>query len=373
MNTKKRINWVDGMLINKKHFKGMEDYLLTMIYSSNRFLTSQGYGILNNFNDEPDYPLIKLTVDASDNRNQKIIVEQMEFFAVSPSGTFIDISNTNFFSQKSSNENPNSQVVVEVEEQKISHGDPLYLVLLIQPFDTMGVGFANDVEEPLRFPFCCPVAELKCVSCNSNTENIVGPNHFPVAKIKIINHRLEIDRNYIPPCFSVAAHNKLKNKSHGLIEGMLKVSNNIDAFMQNNQDVSEQNTSFLKNVFFVLYPKILENIEFMNDENGMLKPGEIFRTIKVIALQFKKLLLCNSDAYAFFTEIWNSKYGVNFHSFSSEIDNLKKIKYYDIVETVEVCERILEDYLIKITEIDNYSLSGYKPRVSSEPGYDTIL
>ena len=365
MNAQKRINWVDGMLINKTHFKGMEDYLLSKLHTSVQLLSSGGYGIINYLNDETEYPLIRISVDSSDSRNQKIIVEQMEFYAVTPSGTLMDISNENFFAQKTSKEVSKSQVVVNVEEQKISHGDPLYLVLLIQPFETVGIGFTGDNEEPLRLPFCCPVAELKCVSCNSDTENIVGPNHFPIAKIKIINHRLEIDRNYIPPCFSVSAHHRLKNKSLALIDGMLKISNNIDAFMQGNQGASEQNTKFIREVYFVLYPKLIEYTEFLRDEDD-IKPREIFRIIRVIALQFKKLLLCNSDAYAFFTESWNSKYGINFHSFSTETDCLNNIKYYDIVETVESCEKILAGYLIKITEIKSYSLSGYQPRMPQE-------
>ncbi|NQU86530.1 MAG: hypothetical protein HQ541_12285, partial [Mariniphaga sp.] len=107
-------------------------------------------------------------------------------------------------------------------------------------------------------------------------------------------------------------------------------------------------------------------------EKEGINPNEIFRAIKVLALQLKKLLLCNADAYTFFTEIWNSKYGVNFNSFSLEIDHLKKIKSFDINESLEVCERILEDFFIKITEIENYSLSGYKPR-SSETNPDIIL
>ncbi|NQU85087.1 MAG: hypothetical protein HQ541_04940, partial [Mariniphaga sp.] len=247
MKTNKRVNWVDGMLINKMHFKGMEDYLLSTIYTTNRLLFSGGYGIIGNkLNHESDYPLIKLSVDSSDSTNQVIIIEQLEFLAVNPSGTLLDISNENFFYQKGAVESSKPRVIVNVEDQKISHGAPLYLVLLTQPYETQGVGQSNDKEEPLRFPFCSPISELKCVSSNSDIENIVGPNHFPIAKIKIINNRLEIDRNYLPPCYTVSSHYQLRNRSLNLMEGLLNITNNIDAFIQNNQDVSDKNTSFLK-------------------------------------------------------------------------------------------------------------------------------
>ncbi len=207
----------------------------------------------------------------------------------------------------------------------------------------------------LRFPNCVPLAELKCVSSTSANENIIGANHFPIAKIKIINGRLEIDNNYIPPCINSVAHSRFNSRVSRLKTALSEVSNNIEEFIRNNQDVSESNISFLSRVYLILYPHLIEHVSWFSDEGELLLPREIFRRIKSFAMQFKKLLLCNSEAYAFFTEAWNSKYGVNFHSLSSEIDKLDEVKYYDVVESLEVCEHILEDFLLKIT-----SISGIK-------------
>ena len=372
MNTKKRINWVDGMLINKMHFKGMEDYLLSNIYTTSRILLSGKYGIINNYTKEPGYPYIRLSIDASDNGNQKIIAEQIEFRAISPAGTLLEITNDSFPNKGKFNSKDGSTIIVKVKEQKISHGDSLYLILLTQPFDTKGFGQSIDNKEPLRYSFCSPVSELKCVSCNSDKENIVGPNFFPIAKIKIINHRLEIDRNYIPPCFSVSAHHTLMVKCFALLEGLLNVTNNIDAFIQKNQNESDKYTSYLSHIYTLLYPKLIEITETLIEEKENIHPKEIIRSIKITAIQFKKILLCNSDSYTFFTEKWNSKYGINFNSFSKEIDNINKQKYYDIYDTLEGCQKLLDDYLIKITEIDNYNFAGYKA-VPQEPNPDIIL
>lgn len=345
MNTGKRINWVDGMLLNKKHFRGLEDYLLSNLYAANRFLTLQGYGIMNDFNGDKEYPQIHFSVDSSDSRKQKVVFERLEFCALTASGTIIDVANENFQHQKAGS----GAIIVDVEEQKISHGDPLYVVILIQPYETVGTGSAEGSAEPLRSPNCVPLAELKCVSSTSPNENIVGSNHFPIAKIKIINNRLEIDNNYIPPCLNTAAHGAFNSRVSRLKTALSELSNNIEEFIRSNQDVSEPNISFMTSVFFTLYPYLIGHLAFFSEEGNLLAPREIFGRIKSFAMQFKKLLLCNSEAYAFFTEAWNAKYSVNFHSFSSEIDKLDEVNYYDVVESVEVCERIIGDFFLKIT------------------------
>lgn len=345
MNTGKRINWVDGMLLNKKHFKGLEDYLLSNVYATNRFVTDQGYGIMNDFNGDKDYPYIHFSVDSSDSKNQKVIFERLEFCALTISGTIIDVANENFHYQKAGS----GSIIVDVEEQKISHGDPLYVVMLIQPYDTVGTGDADGSAEPLRSPNCVPLAKLKCVNNTSANENIVGSNHFPIAKIKIINNRLEIDNNYIPPVLNSAAHSAFGNWVSRLKTALLELSNNFEEFIRTNQDVGEPNISFMSSVYFTLYPHLIGHLAYFSDKGNLLTPREIFRSIKSFAMQFKKLLLCNSEAYTFFTEAWNAKYGVNFHNFSSEIDRLDKVKYYDVVESLEVCDCILGDFFLKIT------------------------
>jgi len=367
MDAKRRINWVDGMLINKAHFKGMEDYLLSNIYTTNRLLISDNYGIIPAKALETDYPGIKLSIDASEMKYQKIVIENIEFRAISPAGTLLEISNDCFQENGDHNYKSGSSIIVEVNEKIISHGEPLYLILLSQPFETKGYGQSISKEEPLRHSFCKPISELKCVRCNSDEENLTGPNFFPIAKIKIINHRLEIDRNYLPPCVTIFSHAGLREKGLSLFEGLVTMNNNINTFIQNNQNESERNVVYLRHVFTLLYQRLIEITEYFNEERKHLNPWEIIRAIRITALLFKKNLLCNSDAHAFFTENWNSKYGISFNSYSNAISSLKDRKHYDIVDSIEVCQKLLNDYLIRITAIDNYG------KQANETNPDLIL
>jgi len=381
MNTYNRINWADGMLINKEHFKGMENYLLSNIYRTNHLLLGGNYyGIINPGNSEgSDYPCIKLTIDASDNKNQKIIIEQIEFLALTPDGTFLDISNDCFHHNYNVNDGSmpvSKPVIVDVEEQKIGHGDPLFLVLLTLPYETKGFGNAPDAEEPMRLPFCRPISELRCVSSTSDIENIVGANHFPIAKIKILNHRLKIDSDYIPPCYTISAHHLLVERFFSIKESIMNLGGNIDVFLKNNPSPGDGNINFIRELYTHLYFKIIDTIQYLNDTGESLNPKEIIRFIKTISIQFKTLLLCNSESYTFFMDEWNSKYGINFQNITNDIETLKKIKYYDINDVLLACQRILDDYLIKITAISSYGqkrVSPKRPPVQQAPPDDDYI
>lgn len=354
MDLKNRINWVDGMLINKEHFKGMEDYLLSNIYTTNRLQFSRNYGIIPIDTLDSDYPRIKLSIDASDSKKQRIIVEQIEFRAISPGGTMLNITNNSFPDKGEFNSKEGSTIIVEVDEKRISHGDPLYLILLTQPSETRGYGQSISTEEPIRNSYCSAISELKCVICNSDTENIVGPNFFPIAKVKIINHRLEIDKKYLPPCLSLSTHDSLRTKGLSLLNSLLTLTNNMNTFIQNNQGESDKNTTYIKDLYILLYQRLIEITETFDEEKDYLSPRAIITAVRITALQFKKILLLNSSAHAFFTEIWNSKYGISFNSFSNDISSLKDQKHYDIIDALELSQRVLDEYLLRMTEIVNY-------------------
>lgn len=362
MISKNRIHWVDGMLINKSHFIGMEDFLLSNIYTSNQLISRGSYGIIPiNKNVEKNYPWIKLSIDASDSNNQKIIVDQVEFYGMTPAGTLIDVSNESFFTEFDKRTRNNKTVIVDVDKQKVIHADPLYLVLLVQPFDSIGVGENRNSEEPLRLPYCKQKMELRCVSSNSDVENIVGPNHFPIGRIKIINHKLEIDRNYLPPCFLVSAHHELFEGFLAMKQGLAYLINGIDKFLQENQNNSDKNISVLKEIFYHIYFSLIDKYTYLDEEKEFVRPFEIIRLIRVLALQLKKSLLVNGDAHSYFVEIWNSKFGINFHNVTAELEIIKNIKSYDINEALIASQRILDDYLCRIAAITNYN-TGYVPK-----------
>ena len=347
------------MLINKEHFKGMENYLLSNIYRTNQLLSgNEHYGIINpGHNEANNYPRIKLTIDASDGKNQKIIVEQIEFMAVTKDGTFLEITNESFIPARLVPDNTSQvtkPIVLNVEDQKIGHGNPLYLVLLTRPFKTQGFGETTDVEEPLRLPFCRPVSELRCVSSTSDVENIVGANHFPIAKLKIINHRLIIDNNYIPPSYTVSAHHILREKFFTLKESISNLAGKIDTFLKSNASPGNDNVAFIKEIYTHLYFKIIDTKIRFDDSGENLTPMELIQFIKSIAIQFKTFLLCNSGSYAFFMDEWNSKYGINFQNINNEIGTIKKLKYFDINDSLNACQRVLDDYLVKIAGIEGY-------------------
>lgn len=369
---KQRVNWVDGMLINKTHFKRMEDFLLSNIFDATRTLLSGHYGIVKPFTAEDDnYPWISLSIDASDNKNQKIVVAQMDFWAITPAGAVLNV-NDNCFNR----DEKMAPFIVNVDEQKIIHADPLYLVLLVQPFDTHGHGIAQGMD-PLRFEHCSPDMELRCVSSNSDTENIVGPYHFPVAKVKIINHKLHIDHSFIPPAVFVSSHCILQKKFIAIKNSLHDFEDKIATFLEC-QNFDDENIEALRSIFQLIYHKLIEINTFFEDEKDFIRPSELIRTVKTITLQMKKALLCNAGAHRYFVETWNTKFGINFHNLTNELETLAKYKNYDPNQALETCLNILDNYMCKIAAITNYNkqatspLPPPKPR-PQQPGADYIL
>jgi len=363
-----------NLLVSCLKREGMENFLLSSIYNTNRVFLSKRYGIINRGDEEnKGHPQIRIIFDSADIKNQKIILEQIEFMAITPEGSFLDVSAHSFEPGGINKKTFDSNVIVSVEEGLINHGVPLYLVLLTQPYQTVGFGQSIEREEPLRFPFCNSASELKCVRSNSPVEHIVGSNHFPIAKIKIINHRLELDKDYIPPCVNLSAHPMLMNVCLDIIDGLFSLLNTLDAtFQRKKKDVNKE-LSYLTEILFFLYMKLIETTEFFNSEKDVLNPLEIINGVKVIALQLKRALLLNSGAYTFLTEVWNSKFGINFHSLTKEIEKLNEVNYYDINGSLIVCKVIINDYLLRIAEIYDYSKSGYKSNRDDEPDSDIIL
>ena len=293
MIAKNRIHWVDGMLINKSHFVGMEDFILSNVYAFNQLISRGAYGILPiNTNAKKNYPQIKLSIDASDNNNQKIIVDQIEFFGMTPAGTLIDVSNQSFFNEFEDRGMNNSPIIVDVDKQKVIHADPLYLVLLVQPFETIGVGENLNSEEPLRLPYCKQRMELRCVSSNSDSEIIVGPNHFPVGRIKIINHKLEIDRNYFPPCFVVSAHHELFEGFLAIKQSLSYLISSLDKFLQENQSNSDKNIKILKNIFYHLYFSLIDKYTYLDEKRrALVKLGNEIDRINGVKVENKVIPL----------------------------------------------------------------------------------
>ncbi|TPN81244.1 hypothetical protein [Aquimarina algicola] len=196
-----RVNWVDGMKINKDHFIQTENALTQFSQAiSSQNITSVNYGLLPLFGSE-DAVEISLSMDGQ----ETIKAELTKCKAITAGGFLINIS-------------PETSSLLEGKgsviraEYKVNNdiGEECYIVLSVNPYGRVPVGDSLPDEDPPRHPFVLPEFNLSIVGkTETNTEEF-GKYHITLGKIAFNDSVPYLAEDFIPPCASIQSHQDLK-------------------------------------------------------------------------------------------------------------------------------------------------------------------
>ncbi len=188
-----KVNWANGMKINKEHFIALQNSLLQEIQVvSKAGINTSNYGLL------PANSEDGLNLQITQDNQGQAKVQVTNCTALLPDGCIINI-NKEFEDLKCNYPN------VAFDEN--NDAGNYYLILSANPYDVVAVGDASKDEDPPRQPFTMSKVALHFISEDELAASGMGSNHMPIAKYSSKGDgKLKLDADYIPPSTCMASH-----------------------------------------------------------------------------------------------------------------------------------------------------------------------
>ena len=196
-----RVNWIDGMKINKNHFIAMENATLEVVRTSEqKDISPINYGLLPQLSDGQNSLDVMISVDGQS--TVEVVLNRCR--AITLGGFQIDITQntTNLLNQ--SGNILKSQYSLNEDEKE------WYVVLGVNPYKRIAVGNSDAEEEPPRRPYVFPQYKLDILPKGETSEQEMGIYHITIGKIMYEHGKTTVDTDFVPPCRSVQSHPDLK-------------------------------------------------------------------------------------------------------------------------------------------------------------------
>ena len=237
------VNWMDGMKINKDHFIAQENAFTDALHAAAAInLSPLKYGVLPPFAGGNDTFNIKLSLDNQNTLRVNIISCQ----GITPGGVRVNITSGTIM-QTAGGDNT-APALIQFPVVKDEH---CYWVLLtVNPFERIPSGNPDPFETPPRFPDTVAGYRVMVVDDNQYKQYANHPYALVIGRLNLKGNALEVDTDYIPPCYAVNAHADLLSL-HGEIDRFLstlerrctQIAQKI--FKKNQQNDLSQLVSFL--------------------------------------------------------------------------------------------------------------------------------
>ncbi len=200
-NTNYRVNWIDGMKINKSHFIESENALLSTLNNAiKKNITPINFGLLPSFNDAESSIDVSISIDGQDS----IAIVLNTCIAVTLGGHLIHIT-------KETKELLEQSGYILKHSYTINQEDTeWYIVLKVDPFKNIPVGNADPEEEPPRHPHTLPEYSLDVLPKSQISKKELGLFHLTIGKIVLVDNAPVLYEDFIPPCSSIQSHPDLK-------------------------------------------------------------------------------------------------------------------------------------------------------------------
>jgi hypothetical protein len=201
-NKKKfRVNWIDGMKINKDHFIAFEGAMVSIINNATQsYITPTNFGLLPDYSKEGSS--VDITVSIDGQNSVEVVVNKCN--AITLGGHQIEINTeTKALLEQSG-------LVLKKSYTLDSNNDEWYVIISVNPNSRVPVGNADPEEEPPRHPFVLPEYKVDVLPKSELSKEGLGLYHITIGKIVLSNEKPTLVENYIPPCSSIQGHPDLK-------------------------------------------------------------------------------------------------------------------------------------------------------------------
>ncbi len=217
-----RVNWVDGMKINKSHFIASDNALLSEITKANQKKVNPiNFGLSPQYGSASSSAIdVSISIDGQD--SVQVILRKC--VGTTMGGHIIDITSETVALLEQSGFILQHQYTINENEHE------WYIVLTVNPFNSVPTGNADAEEVPPRHPFTLPEYKLDVIPKTETNNYELGLNHITIGKIVLIDDTPTLDENFIPPCSSIQSHPDLRfsySELGAFLNHMEKYSMNI--------------------------------------------------------------------------------------------------------------------------------------------------
>jgi len=273
------VNWVDGMSINKKHFIDQSHFHIQQNMDMYRLLCGPyAYGLIPSTAPNPQSVQLNFIVD----NNIQLTAKLNHLSAITPGGAFIDI-------------NDNSSGEVELSSplpDQASEGSVYQVVLTANPFKAQTMGLANPDETPPRKPYVTPLYRLNLIELNDAIDREIGLYELVIGQLTYDGSTWEVDPNYIPPCYSIQAHIKLRERFKEAQAHLSLIEQHSIQIIQKVRSKHQDNTLALAISFICqqILPLIGANLSTFRQFAAHQPPSKIIESAGSLARVFKNAL-----------------------------------------------------------------------------------
>jgi hypothetical protein len=204
---KYRVNWIDGMKINKNHFIDLENSFLHAVKTVEEVnLTPTNYGLLPDFSERGSSIELSISLDGQNS----VEVNITHCKAVTLGGYQIDISE----STRPLLEQAGCELRKKI--QISGQSDQYSVVLIINPYQRITVGAADPEEEPPRRPYVLPEYKIDILESSELNNKELGLHHLTIGRVQLVDGKLSVINDFIPPSKSIQSHIDLKQAYDGI-------------------------------------------------------------------------------------------------------------------------------------------------------------
>ncbi len=215
-----RVNWIDGMKINKNHFIEADNAFTNLSQQIGaKGINAVNYGLLPDLSGEDAVDII-FSMDGQDT----IKVKLNKCRAITKGGYIIHISPeiSSFLEEKGS--------VIGTEYKVKGEEEECYIVLSVNPYSRIPIGDADPEEEPPRHPYVLPEYSLNVLTSAETSGEELGNHHITIGRIEFRDGVPVLAEDFIPPCVSIQSHQDLRyiyTEIHTFFNAIEKYSMNI--------------------------------------------------------------------------------------------------------------------------------------------------
>lgn len=210
LNSYLPVNWMDGMKINKSHFITQQNAMVYQLAQNTSCLLNElNYGMLPV---GPNGTDLKIFISTDNQKKLQVRIQQCR--AITLGGYYIEFKEDTA-SHGNNLMTPVVSMPATLRELK-SKGTEFYIVLTIDPYKRLPFGSIESPETPPRIPYTVPTISVDLVPVADVAKNVLGPFALPVGKMTIVDQRVSLEDNYIPPCTSLSSHPDLLEIQAGL-------------------------------------------------------------------------------------------------------------------------------------------------------------
>ena len=192
------VNWIDGMKINKNHFIAQDDAWRDALYEAASLSTSPlRYGILPASSAGEDTFNVKISLDNQNTVRVAVLACQ----AVTQGGIRINIPTLNNFSSSETDGVPALSFPFSPAKTETTW----WVILTIHPYQKQPAGSPDNAEDPPRYPYVLPSYSVQVISENEYGQFANHPYALTIGRILCNNNSVNVDNDYIPPYYSIAA------------------------------------------------------------------------------------------------------------------------------------------------------------------------